>query len=306
MNIQKLADSSCTYISDLSKICTPLISYYELEENFYLSMRNELTDSKLKKIKACSGHLEKPRSFGKYIDLSHYLETLNIVLQSTQETRHCGYFFFKKILPTLKHRENFLDVGPGNGKLTRWISKKFENTTVIDSNEEVIKKLKAPSDKNSFKKIHSSIRNIDLQSNDFDFCLMSHVLYYLDNKFWLEAVEKIYNATKANGKILIVLSGDALGKASLIKNFGGKLPQIDKFINLCANKFKSNIRVTLSKEKFISCDLNVMLHIAGLFLRDGGVIATEEELTKYILKYHKADDKYFEITSLQKFILIEK
>lgn len=294
----------------ISMISRHLTNIQPLKLNFP-KIRNELTYQKLAALTQFANNIAVPEAYGLYNDENHYAQTLELMLSSTQETRHRGMFITEKILPRLQYKHNLLDIGPGNGRLTGWIGNKFNNVTVIESNYEEIKQLnlqpKILRDKISLKKINASIVDVAIQKNFYDLGLLLHVLYYVPQKKWFSIVEKVYQAVNTNGFLVIALSGDNYGKADLIKNFGGHALNIDALTEKCAASFgPENIEVYALKESVWSHSLIAMQHIAGFFLYDANITASHTELTDYLIQQHQIDTNLFEMTSQQKFILIRK
>src|SRR5262245_46581295 len=74
-----------------------------------------------------------PSIFGKFKNEEAYIATVQLMIDSSQETWNRALFFRKKILPICK-KNNFLDIGPGNGLITKLIGSKFKNVTCLDPN----------------------------------------------------------------------------------------------------------------------------------------------------------------------------
>lgn len=284
------------------------LSYEVLDETFYKNCRNEITEKRLAELSRLAEEMGEREIYGDYSSPSDYLKALKITLGSTMETRHCGTFLYRKILPFLRAKKNFLDVGPGNGRLTRWIGRRFQKITAIDTNQLAINKFPfIHPNTDCINKICDSILNAQLQSNLYDLSLISHALYYINSTQWTNVISKLYRATKPGGIIVLILAGDNFGKGELIKNFGGETPDIDGLFQNCHQLFpKEKISGFSSKGAFISKQTAEMLHISGFMLYDAGVIAPKEALIKYINKHFKLEDNSFCMTSQQKFISIYK
>jgi predicted SAM-dependent methyltransferase len=157
------------------------------------------------------------------------------------------------------------------------------------------------------EKIHCSILDSKLPTEHYDLAILSHLLYYIDKSDWLETIKIAYKAIKPEGYLVITLSGEELGKAELIKYFGGYPVEIDNLTKQCISLFGSeNVWVFSSEERVITTDLSSMLHIGGFFLYDARVVANKNILRDYIENHcHQADNTHL-ITTQQRFIAIKK
>ena len=284
------------------------LSYEVLDETFYKNCRNEITEKRLAELSSLAEELGEREIYGDYSSPSDYLKALKITLGSTMETRHRSFFLLKKVLPSIKSKINFLDVGPGDGKITRWVGKNFDQVTAIDTNQLVINTLPQKMvGRIKFTGLTGSILSAPLENNLYDLSLLSHTLYYIENAKWLDAIHKIYKATKSGGIITIILGGDTFGKAELMKYFGGSAPDIDWLFQKCRQLFRQDkVLGFCTKEAFVTKNILEMLHISGFMLYDAGVTASKKMLMEYINKHFKLKDNGFCMTTQQKFILIYK
>lgn len=287
------------------------LDYQRLSEKFFNGMRNELTFHRLKKLASFARAIPEPNRIGRFNDELHYAKTLSLMLRSTSETRHLGLFFRRHILPSLLNKHSLLDVGPGDGQLTGWVGNHFRELTAVDNNQAVLDALnvkqKILRKKTSLTKCYDSVLDVQLAENTYDLALLSHVLYYVDSADWSLVVDDMLKTVKPGGKLVIALSGDAMGKARLIEYFGGDRLDIDTLSVACLAKYgEANVDTFSSKESVLGLDLNVMLHISGLFLYDKEVTASRWDILEYLERYHQHPDGYFEMTTQQKVIVIHK
>lgn len=287
------------------------ISTRYLDENFYRGLRNTLGTEKLLKLAQLAEEIPIPFRFGQYESEEAYTLTLKLMLNSTAETRRRGWFFKRRVLPYLNHKDYLLDIGPGDGQLTCWVGNYFKSITAIDNNSKVIEDLnikrKILRSKIKLHKICNSILDVDLNSKHYDLALLSHILYYIEPSQWLSVVSKVYETIKKEGILAIVLSGDNFGKNHLIKHFDGYEINIDSLVQQCANHFGGkNIEVFCSREVVITSGLNAMLHIAGFFLYDGFTTAHKGDLKAYLKRHCDSHNNLYKMTTQQKFILIRK
>jgi 2-polyprenyl-3-methyl-5-hydroxy-6-metoxy-1,4-benzoquinol methylase len=275
-----------------------------LTNNSYQDVENEITLERLKQLANDAQLIQEPILYGKFLNDEHYMKTLDLVLKSTLETKHRGTFYIKNILPRLARKNNLLDIGPGDGKLTSIVGVNFKQITAVDTceialrkTEEVISNLNA-----HVTKIQGSILEVDLPTNYYDLIMVSHVLYYVELSKWMEVAELCYNSLHPGGVMVIVLSGAKLGKADLMHHFSGRSIDIDSYVE----KFSYPVELFISNESFYAYDLNTILHIAGFLLCDVNAHTTKKELINYLIENHQVDENLFKISTQQEFIVIEK
>lgn len=287
----------------------PHNDFIHLDKNFYKGMRDELSQEYLKELSIFSKSIPQPECFGTYLNDEHYAKTLELMLKSTAETRHRGIFFKKIVLPALKEKRSLLDVGPGNGQLTRWVGNDFDSITLIDKNKALLDSFCIKETHTVLEKKYGSILDIKLKNNTYDLVLLSHLLYYINREEWLSVIKNAYDSLQPNGIIAIVLSGDQKTKAHLIQYFGGEMIDIDGLIKECFEVYgKNKVDIYSSDEDILTLDIDAMLHIAGFFLYDVGITCDSESLVSYLKKHcqlNKSDGRYV-MSSNQKFILIHK
>jgi SAM-dependent methyltransferase len=283
-------------------------NYEIISPEFYGNVPNILTKEKLNSLAKMTKSIEEPICYGQFNNALHYLQTLELVLDSTYETINREIFFRKKVLPLIPVKNALLDVGSGNGELLSVIARDFKHVTTVDTNEKAIEKIQKVIGANiDCTKIHGSIVDAKLTNYFYDLAVLSHMLYYIEQSKWINVVRKVYHAVNMNGLVAIVLSGDTLGKSNLIKHFGGSIPDIDNLAQKCIDTFGfSNVKIYESDESFMALNLATMLHITGFMLYDVGITADKKLLETYINEYFRYSNDYFKMTTRQKFILISK
>jgi cyclopropane fatty-acyl-phospholipid synthase-like methyltransferase len=121
----------------------------------------------------------------------------------------------------------FLDVGAGDGKITRQIGKKARKTMAVETNRKFVGELKKiPRTKVYVKKFESF-----LPDEKFDLILASHVLYYFSKKNRFQFVEKMYDLLNDYGKLCIIFHANSGFMHKMIKEFYPK-KQADTFVEL--------------------------------------------------------------------------
>lgn len=297
------------YIPDIQKQGGLSLDYQFVAHNNHEQYLNEeLTQEHLQKQADFSETINSPHIFGKFNDEQHYLDTLSFVLSSTHETRNRILFCLNEILPSIPANGSLLDIGPGDGSLTKIIAPHFEHITMVDINHQGLDNVKEmlPSSIN-ITQIIGSVSNIELKSNHYNLAVLSHMLYYIDPQLWLGIIKSVYKGLKENGILVIILGGDEQGKAELIQNFGGETLEIDQLALQCLNTFgDSNVTLHASDESFVTCTQESMLHILGFMLADANITASEDDLNRYITQKLQSSVNHFELTTRQKYIIIKK
>ncbi|WP_010299853.1 class I SAM-dependent methyltransferase [Candidatus Odyssella thessalonicensis] len=276
-----------------------------LDENFYSSIRREVNPERLRYLSEASRNLKLPSLFGKFSCDADYLSTVDLFIKATEETRNRGMFLLKKLLPYFPNFDTFLDVGPGNGKITSWIGRKFKEVTLIDPVPQVLENIQPKSYPSStvLKKICRPFLETILPKNYFDFILLSHVIYHFPQEKWINAIESAMYALKPEGTLAVVINS-GLDREKLGNNFNGKTHSIESFIHQLSRTNKK-VEVFLSKESFYAKDLTTMLHICGLHLHDTNGKAPKEELEKYIESNFSLGNNSYKMEIYQYFIVIK-
>lgn len=275
-----------------------------LDNNFYASIRKEITYERLTYLENASKKLELPETFGQFSSESHYLKTVDLFIKATEETRNRGIFFLQEVLPRLKTLGSLLDIGPGNGKLTRWMGRKFKEITLVDPVPEVLENILEESfPKGSIlKKMNTSFLETILPQNAFDLIVLSHVMYHFPQEKWIDVVEKALKSLKPQGLIVIVINS-GLDREKLGDLFNGKTFPILNLVHAIAELGKE-VEFVSSKESFYARDITTMLHICGLHLHDTGGRVSREILEKHIQSNYLLTNHDYKMSVYQHFIII--
>jgi len=284
------------------------IRYLNLPENYYSHHNNNsLFRKRLENQSDFAKNLNEPSIFGKFASYSDYLRSLELLLNSTLETEHRCEFFKRKVYPIDCEGDQCLEVGPGTGILTKYLLDKFKHLTLVDKNKEsldLINQWKQPQN-TTIKMINESILNVKLQPGFYNMAVISHVLYYINCKKWLDVIKNMFQALDSGGVLFIVMN-EGLDKSKLIKHFGGKDLEIDSLINECMEQINASFDLFASEESYYSLGITAMLHIAGLHLFDVGAVANKKRLIEFIDKHCRVRDDFFQLKVNQKFILLYK
>ena len=150
-----------------------------------------------------------------------YQKQFDILSFGASEYPNMIRYFKKEIFPKLPAKANFLDVGCGRGNYARPFTEEFDHTTVVDVNtvfyEDIIKWAKENG--RNLSGYNADWLTVDTGATQFDFVIMSHVLYYIhpDKRSWF--IRKGYNALKPGGYQIIVLNAEDCGIRDVYREF---------------------------------------------------------------------------------------
>lgn len=276
-----------------------------LGEDFHSLIRKEVNENRLLHLSNISKNLSLPTIFGKFRSDSHYLATVDLFIKSTEETRNRCFFFLKKIIPNLKTYDKFLDIGPGNGKLTRLVGRNFKEITLVDPVPQVLDGIspKAYPKETVLKKITQSFLKTALPENYFDLIILSHVMYHFSLENWIDVINKALFSLKPGGTLVAVIN-NGLDREKLGNNFNGKTYCIKHFIYELSQLNKKT-EVFYSRESFRAKDLTTMMHICGLHLHDFNGVASQENLELYIKRNYLLAKEEYKMEVYQHFIVIK-
>jgi len=231
--------------------------------------------------------------YGKFSNTEEYITTLNLLLSSTLEADHRDEILFREVLPKLSRlarTKTFLDIGVGNGDLTKRFAQYFVNVTVVDKNKDSLNNVPdylAQTRNMVIEKIDSSILNYDLSVFDkkYDFILLSHVLYYIPFSQRLELVGKLYNLLNQDGLMVMIFNSGG-SRSKLVRTFNQNFDDLEDlrhFFYNSTSSTNSSVCTTIYKteEKFTAPNINIMKKISNVCLNDANSIATSKDLEKY-------------------------
>jgi len=148
------------------------ITYQTILNGFAQNEGNSFSQKHLQRLSDFSKTIDEPLVYGAFNSEKHYLNTLKLVLDSTNETSNRINFFQKKVLPSIKKSRRFLDIGPGDCALTKAIASDFEHITAVDLNQHILNELENHlPDEIEFKKIASCVSSAVLDAGYYDFAV---------------------------------------------------------------------------------------------------------------------------------------
>ena len=148
----------------------------------------------------------------------------------------------------LKEKQDFLEVGCGNGVVSKYIAKKYHlNVTGVDVDPEQIEFAKKNTDISNLHFLEADATHLAFEDNSFDIVLSFGVMHHISN--WLDAMEEIKRVLRPKGYFiymdLVYHELTAKIGRSLTRNYGIiTMRDLNSFIE--KNKF-STIHASLSK-----------------------------------------------------------
>lgn len=272
--------------NDFHKTFTPL------EHKFSL-VQNKLENVQPKKV------------YGIFDNDSDYLLAVDALIASTYETEHRNHVLFTKVLPKIKYTNHFLDIGVGNGDLTKFFGQHFSKISVLDPSEDALSNVPnfLGSNNASVIKIKDSVLNYppEIFNEKYDFILLSHVLYYIPDTERLGLIKKLYSLLSDHGSLVAIYNSGG-ERHSLCKNFNPNFNDFSPFSGEIMSNFNSSI---YEIEEFLTTSsLENMMHIMGVSLNDAGATASRDELSLYLTAHNLYEENNFQVSMTQNIIIL--
>lgn len=202
--------------------------------------------------------------------------------------------------------QRFVDVGAGTGVVTAWLQGRFEQTTAIEPNLELVKDLQAACPR---AHILSTPIGKTLLPADNDFVLLSHVLYYLPPYDRVDTIERLASWLSPTGTLVVILQNNRTECMNLLDKFTHTRfdlnPIASEFTKRTAGKFTT--RFELVPSIIETKDAATMSKIAEFILNlvpDKPPI-TRDEVATYIEKHAKKGNAY-RLSCDQDFLVIRR
>jgi ubiquinone/menaquinone biosynthesis C-methylase UbiE len=152
----------------------------------------------------------------------------------------------------IKEKQNFIEVGCGNGAVSKYIAKKYRlNVTGTDVDPKMVQLAQENIDEElNIRFFETDATNLPFQDNDFSIVLSFGVMHHIPN--WLDALKEIKRVLKPKGYLIYfdMLFPKRLAKiGKLFKHKYGitTIDELDSFIE--ENNF-STVHSSLSKGFF--------------------------------------------------------
>jgi SAM-dependent methyltransferase len=150
-----------------------------------------------------------------------YQKQFDILSFGASEYPNMIRFFKSEIFPKLPAKANFLDIGCGRGNYARPFTEEFDQTTIVDINtvfyDDIIKW--AAENGRNLKGHNDDWLAVDTGKTQYDFVMMSHVLYYIPPEKRSYFILKGYYALKPGGYQIIVLNAEDCGIRDVYREF---------------------------------------------------------------------------------------
>jgi SAM-dependent methyltransferase len=195
-----------------------------------------------------------------------------------------------EVISELRSPES-LDIGAGTGNLTVSVSQFFAETTIVEPNERQA---------GVFRRRYSRFRvydcrweDADLGSDQFDFILCSHVLYYIPVRDWLKTIEKMYSHLAVGGTIAIALQSPVGEVAEFFRDFSEyDVPVIELWRNLTLAYGYPSAQARYFVNEIFAETMEDMVDMWLFLLLDRRYRERKEEIERYFLERHRVDGGY--------------
>jgi SAM-dependent methyltransferase len=245
----------------------------------------------------------KTLKLGEFSSDQHYLDDVDLLISSTLETQHRDQILIKQIIPRLKSFSQMLDIGVGNGDLTKFIGRYYKNITVIDNSMIALDNLPNyyPTNESKIDKIYGSVLTSEIPNKNYDLILLSHVLYYIEAEERELLITKL-SALLSDDGVMMLIFNEGMSRYELTKHFGGKNFEFNGLIKSIYKDYQF-VQTILSKEIIQTNYTDKILSIAGVCLKDSGAIADKDDVELYLNSTHYVNGTYY-IDMMQEIIVI--
>lgn len=241
--------------------------------------------------------LPKITTFGEFDNHNHYLTAVDLLRNSSLEVEH-QYEVFQNILDKkLKQRDRMLDIGVGNGEVSKFFGMHFRQIVAVDTNIESLDTLPQYhwEHNTEITKINGDIlEHMPSVKGKYDLIMLSHVLYYIPPASRHTLVNDLSKFLAPNG-IMIITYNDGNDRSKITDYFGGQSFSFSTFEHYTDKRFLSGEHIVF-QERMHATSLETMLHIVGVCLRDVNTKATRDELTTQINNNFVNDKGEYELS----------
>ena len=247
-----------------------------------------------------------PSVFGSFNEQQSYLDAVDLLIASTMEAKHRDEILEEIILPNLKKNKSLLDIGIGNGILTRLIGDEFTDITLIDPSQNSLDKIPDRHWKNNnpIIKILGRFEDLELpQVSSYDLIVLSHTIYYVDLDIRAAVIDKLFNLLNPDGTILLIFNAGGT-RYEMTQHFDGKNFDFIEVFKHLEKEYSDNTTIYISTEEIVSDNIDVMSIISGVCLKDAGTYASSENLMEYLGGLH--EDGLYKLSMEQTIITINK
>ena len=184
----------------------------------------------------------------------------------------------KHVLPQLKEKTRYLDVGSGYAIITKDICQEFAYTTALEPNQEL-----APIYKDFSGTWHCCSLADYTSSTLYDFVLCSHVLYHLADDVLQTFIDKLLSFTKPGGLCLLALMAPRGQNHELQYAFNPNYVNSKDIIRILDQRGISYTCIQATNH-FKGSSFNDMLALCRLFVLDGTFSPKDWEKMSFVQK----------------------
>jgi len=229
----------------------------------------------------------------RYVEMegeAEYQRQLKLFSDCSQE-KSIELVLIGEVISGLRSSERFLDIGAGTGNLTVSVSQFFAETTIVEPNERQagVFRRRYP----RFSVYDCRWEDADLGSDQFDFILCSHVLYYIPARDWLKTIEKMYSHLAVGGTIAIALQSPVGEVAEFFRDFSEHdVPVIELWRNLTLTYGYPSAQARYFVNEIFAERIEDMVDLGLFLLLDRKYRERKEEIERYFLERHRVDGGY--------------
>jgi SAM-dependent methyltransferase len=221
---------------------------------------------------------------------AEYQRQLKLFSECSQE-KSIELVLIGEVISDLKNSEKFLDIGAGTGSLTISVSQFFAETTIIEPNERQAGFFRRRYPR--FRVDDSKWEDADLRSDQFDFILCSHVLYYIPAWDWLKTIEKMYAHLAVGGTIAIILQSPIGEVAEFFRKFSEyDVPVIELWRDLTMTYGYQSVEVRYFVNEIFAETREDMVDLGLFLLLDKKYRMRKDGIERYFEERHKIDGGY--------------
>lgn len=237
----------------------------------------------------------------------HYFSLLKMSLMSSTETWRRAHFMQHVLLDRLSKPRSLLEVGIGDARLTRWLTKHFSRAVLVEPNAQAVCQVTQQSFPHcQIDVVPGHIEDIELKQQRFDLINLSHMLYYIPEQQWVPLIKKLYTHLKPGGKMLITLSGDQDMKGTILNEFSTCSYDFEHFVTRLTEQVCDCAALSVSEDKLQAASLRALTEIMGFFLQQRNVVLSRDELSAFLRYTVPCQDGVYSVDTLQYFITLTK
>ena len=197
------------------------------------------------------------------------------ILQKHDNSKQIIDHIIKEILPKIDCN-HFLDIGAGEGKITKEINQHFNNSLAIEPNPTYAHRLKAIDD---LTVINQTFQETKL-TEQHSFILCSHVLYHVDEKDWESFALSAYKALTPGGILMFVVPSNKGEHYKECISYNSQY-KCYKILKAIADKHKINYTVDVTDAFYNTATLDEMYQICRFsILEDSFTYEMYQDLLK--------------------------